>query len=129
MSGYAHRTLEVYSVEVHVVWSRKAWRRLRKRLPWIGKADAAGLTCWSVWCPNKGTRGLARGHLVLWVDVDNHDSLPLLVDTMAHEASHGALRILEWVQVPVKGDSSEAYAYLVGMLTRWMLESVGTAGV
>lgn len=127
--GYAHRLLDVYCVDVHVVWKRKAWKRLRKRLPWIGTCDSAGLSAFSVWCPKKGARGLPRGHLVLWIDVDHHENLPQLVDSMAHEAAHGALRVLEWVGVPVAGDSSEAYAYLVGWLTRHLLETVDTTGV
>lgn len=127
VKGYAHTTVDLYATEAYVVWCHKARKRLRKRLPFMLKdPGATGLTEFSVWHPKKGVRGLPRAHLVVWVNVDHHETLPQLVDTIAHEATHGALRILEWVQVPVNGDSSEAYAYLVGWLTRWMLESVGT---
>lgn len=117
-----HHRLDVYGSEVFAVSHPKAWRRLRKRLPWISKTPGAlALTEFSVRA-DKG--GQPRGHLVLWVDVRRHGCLAELVDTCAHEATHGSLRILEHAGVPVSGDSSEAHAYLTGWLTGWLLESV-----
>jgi hypothetical protein len=120
VAGWRHHTLDIYGVEVFAVSTRKDWRGLRKVVPFVSKKpNALGLTEWAVWRPKD--RGRALGHLVLWVDAKRHeDDLAALVDTCAHEAHHGATRVLNWVGV----DDSEASAYLVGWLTGWLFESV-----
>lgn len=120
---WAHHTLDVYGVELFAVSTRKDRRNLRKTVDFIlKKTDHAGLAEFAVWNPK---RGAPRQALVLWVNAKAHHDLGELVDTCAHEAHHGATRILEWVGV----DDMEASAYLSGWLTRWLFESVtGKAG-
>jgi hypothetical protein len=122
VAGWAHHTLDIYDVEVFAVSTRKGWRKLRKTVPFISrKPGAAGLTSWSVVQTRKADgKGTPRGHLVLWVDAQRHHGPGALVDTCAHEAHHGAERILGWAGV----EDSEASAHLTGWLTGWLFESV-----
>ena len=123
MSGKPARTrIDLYGVEVYLATNRRQFGTLRRKLPFLDPApDYAGSTDFAVFKP-KG-QGLTSGHLVFWVDVENHDSTRELVDTLAHEASHGAGRILGWIGHKVD-ETDEPSAYLVGWLTGWLWENI-----
>jgi hypothetical protein len=116
---WRRHTLDIYGVEVFAVSTRQGWRELRKTVPFLRKKPAAaGLTYWGT------PKGAPRVHLVLWVDVARHHSTAALIDTCAHEAHHGADRVLDWAGV----DDAEASAYLAGWLTGWLFEAVTDEG-
>lgn len=125
MSGrqYASRALDVFPVDVHLATGPKGWKRLRRTVRFVDKGvpESAGLTQFGLFVPDRGT---PRGHLVLWVELEGHDDPAELVDTCAHEATHGAGAILDWLGHsvhPAGGD--EPHAHLVGWLTRWLWTS------
>lgn len=126
MEPWRQHTLDIYGVELFAVSRQAGWRELRKTVTFISKKPtSAGLTEFAVWHPREGkAKGIPRGHLVLWVDAKRHHDLVTLVDTCAHEAYHGANRILGWVGV----DDGEATAYLTGWLTGWLLDFVNAGG-
>lgn len=120
----AHHVLDIYGVHIDLATTRREWATLRRRLSFLDKdpSNYAGLTSFAVWEPPKGS-GLATPHLVFWVDTVRHPTQAELIDTLAHEASHGAGRILDNVEHKVDG-TDEPHAYLVGWLTRWLWEAV-----
>lgn len=121
MKNVAHHTLDIYDVEVYLPKTRKAWKRLRKSVSFIGEYPrSAGLSTFAV---KNSKRRPSCGHLVLWLDLKKL-STPELVNTIAHEAAHGTGAILDWAGVNVNGGDNEAHAYLVGWLSQWMWENV-----
>lgn len=127
MAKHVHHTLDVYDVELYLVTSPKGWKRLRKQLPFMDKgADSAGASQFAIWHPNSG---IACGHLVLYVDVGSHSTVGELVQTIAHEATHGAGSIMGWIQHDACGGDNEPHAYLVGWLTRWVSENVDLSAI
>ena len=116
----ATHVLDIYGVHLHLATTKPEWKKLRRTLTWLDKTpDYMGLTSFAVWEPKK-TKGPSVPHLVVWVDVERHEPFDL-VDTIAHEASHGAGRILSWVGHNFDG-TDEPHAYLVGWLSRWIYE-------
>lgn len=102
--------MDVYGVNVHLVTNKGDWKQLRKDYGFMGR------------CPrSQGMAYFHAGHLVLWVDVNGHEDTAALVDTLAHEAAHGARQILDWTEYY---GTDEPFAYLCGWLARWCWEGV-----
>lgn len=102
--------LDIYGVHIALATSKRDWKQLREGYDFMGRRPR--------------TQGMAtfhKGHLVLWVDVNCHESTGDLVDTIAHEAVHGARQILDWVEYH---GCDEPFAYLVGWLARFMWDGV-----
>jgi hypothetical protein len=120
----AHHTLDVYGAELHLATTKRDWATLRRRLDFLDKAApaAAGFAQFATFHP-KGT-GLVVPHLVLFVDVKAHATQLELIDTCAHEASHAAGQLLDHIGHDIRG-TDEPHAYLVGWLTRWLVEQAG----
>jgi hypothetical protein len=122
----SHHTLDVYGAEIHLATTRRDWATLRRRLNFLdGVPEAAGMSTFATFHPKGG--GLTVPHLVLWLDLKAHKTKLELVDTCAHEASHAAGQLLDHIGHDIRG-TDEPHAYLVGWLTRWLLEQVGNLG-
>lgn len=120
--AFIRHTLDIYGTELYLVTNRRDWATLRRRLSYLDKAPAsAGLAAFAAFEPKNGS--ITTSHLALWIDVAAHRSDLDLIDTAAHEASHAAGQIFEWINHDVRG-TDEPSAYLVGWLTRWIIEGV-----
>lgn len=119
-----HHTLDIYDVELHLVTNRRDWTALRRKLDFMDKApESAGLSQFATFHPKDG--GLTVPHLVLWIDLKQNREHLDLIDTCAHEASHAAGQLFEYIGHDHRG-SDEPSAYLVGWLTRWILTNLPT---
>jgi hypothetical protein len=118
-----HHTLDIYGAELWLCTSRRQWSSLRRRLTFLDKAapEAAGLSQFATFVPKHG--GPTVPHVVLWIDPRQARSDAELVDTCAHEASHAAGQLLDYIGHDIRG-TDEPHAYLVGWLTRWLWETV-----
>lgn len=115
-------TLDIYGTELYLATNRRDWATLRRRLAFLDKVpDSAGRACWAIHLPNDGS--VTTSHLALWVDKAAHRTDLDLIATAAHEAAHGVAQLFEWIGHEVKG-TDEPSAYLVGWLTRWIVEGV-----
>ena len=123
----SHHRLDIYGVELHLATTRREWATLRRRLDFLDKTPSSnGISCFAVWEPKRGC-GVRQPHLAFWLDAEALTTdMPEFVETMAHEAAHGAGQILHWTGHDFRGEngSDEPHAYLVGWLTRWMWEQV-----
>ncbi|WP_426243715.1 hypothetical protein [Nocardioides sp. LHG3406-4] len=111
-----HHLLDIYGVELHLATTRRDWAGLRRSFDFLDRdtpKESFGHTTYA-------TRRGGERHLIFWIDATRVGGD--LVDTCAHEASHGAGRILECVGHRVPG-TDEPHAYLVGWLTRWLWEA------
>lgn len=124
MTGPTSHRLDIYGADLHLATDRRQWATLRRRLAFLDKEapKSAGISQFATWHP-KGP-GLTQPVLVFWVDLANHPDTLDLVDTVAHEASHAASQLLDWVGHDVKG-TDEPHAYLVGWLARWLWQQLG----
>ena len=116
----AHHTLDIYGVELHLATTKRDWSTLRRKLTFLNKTpESAGLAHFALWEPKPP--GISVPHVAFWIDCAAHSDSLELVDTCAHEAAHGANHILEHIGTDIRG-SNEPHAYLVGWLTRWLVE-------
>jgi hypothetical protein len=106
----ARRKLDMWPVTVWCAATKGQLRKAAKTFDLELPANHAGCT-WSI----TGPHGF---QIVVYVDAKGHD-MPGLADTCAHEASHVADRVFEYVEEERPG--TETRAYLVGGLTRWLL--------
>jgi hypothetical protein len=122
----AHHTLDIYGAEIHLATTKRDWTTLRRRFKFLDDApESAGLSQFATFHPKGG--GITVPHLVLWLDLKAHQTRLDLIDTCAHEAAHAAGQLFEHIGHDIRG-TDEPHAYLVGWLTRWMLEQVGDDG-
>jgi hypothetical protein len=119
-----HHTHDIYGAELHLATTRRDWTTLRRKLDFLdkGSPEAAGFAQFATFHPKGG--GIVIPHLVLFIDVKAHKTQLDLIDTCAHEASHAAGQLLEHIGHDHRG-TDEPHAYLVGWLTRWLVERVG----
>lgn len=119
MSAPAFHTLDIYDVELHLASTAGQWKKLRKHLDFLAETapTAQGQATFATWTPREGA---ATPVVVLWVNATAHHSQPELIDTCAHEATHAAQLILEFIGHQPQG-VDEPSAYLIGWLTRWMV--------
>lgn len=111
-----HHRIEIYGVDVHLATTRRDWATLRRRFDFLDRdtpSEAMGYTVYAT------RRQGSQRHLVFWVDGTRTGAE--LVNTIAHEASHGAGRILECIGHTVPA-TDEPHAYLVGWLSGWIYE-------
>lgn len=120
MTSYKRHRLDVYGSELYLARSAEEWKKLRKRVDCLPKEvpTAAGQTTRLL----RKRAGLAgTGHvIVFWVDVAMTQDPGYLVNTCAHEATHGANFIFDWIGHDVDAQKDEPTAYLVGWLTEWL---------
>jgi hypothetical protein len=115
-------TLDIYGTELYLVTTKRDWATLRRRLTFLEEPPrAAGQATFALWEP-KGS-GVTESHLVVWIDPSANDEDMDLIETAAHEATHGVQQIFEWIGHDVKG-VDEPSAYLIGWLTRWIVAGV-----
>lgn len=119
--GRRHHVLDVYGAELHLATTERQWDALVRRFDGGLEDDdhvSLGATCLVL------DRELAKAHLVVWLDADTigADALGMVV-TCAHEAAHAAGMLLDHIRQPYNGES-EAFAYLVGWITGWLIEAV-----
>ena len=120
MSVHTH-TLDIYGVRLYLATNRREWATLRRKFDWLDKQpNSAGLAHFGLWVPKVG---VSVPHLVFWLEMASLSEPAELVDTIAHEATHGANQILGHIGHEIHG-SDEPHAYLVGWLTAWMYRHV-----
>lgn len=120
MPTFVHHKLDVYEVELYLVTDGRQWSALRRRLSFLdGRPQSSGMASFAVFNPKDG--GPVTPHLVVWIDPKQNPTPGLAVNTIAHEASHAAGQILDWVGHQVVG-TDEPHAYLCGWLTQWIYE-------
>lgn len=117
-----HTTVDPYGVELHLATTERQWSALVSRFGDGGLEDdhnnGIGATCLVL------DRETYVAHLVVWLDADTiGDDALAMVTTCAHEAAHAAGMLLDHVREKYDGES-EAFAYLVGWVTRWLIEAV-----
>ena len=116
--GLIRHQLDVYETHLHLATTPRAWAKLRAEIPGLSKHidKYAGLTTMATWVADVG---MDQAHLVFWINVKAHADEPAaLVNTCAHEATHGARAIFK--DRGERKPSSEAEAYLIGWLTEWL---------
>lgn len=115
----------LYNTAVWFPESAAQWRRLSRKLASMDPdlPDCAGRT---VFATGRLAGDSAVAHLVFHVDPATAASLADLADTCAHEASHGAADIMDWIG---HEDGGEPLAYLVGYLTGWLFSVVDRTGL
>ena len=114
--------LDIYGVELSLATNKRQWSILRRRLSFVSKKapQSVGLSHFACWEPKAG---IPVPVLVFWIDLAAlAGDAAALVDTCAHEASHGANQILGWIGHDIRG-TDEPHAYLTGWLTRWIWEA------
>lgn len=123
MTAYARHKLDIYGADLYLATTKRQWRALAKHYDWLGNVpESAGQATFATW--------ERKGHMtvpivVLWLDLKQHNTTTELIDTIAHEASHAAGRILEHIGHSAPTD--EPSAYLIGWLSGWMWEHVPSA--
>lgn len=117
MARRTHRShlLDIYGIWIHLATDPRQWRSLQRHF--TSPEDVPTVL---------GFAGWRDGDIVLFVDLGAHTGDTLaLVDTVAHEATHAAGAILDHVGEQYDG-TSEALAYLVGWLTKWVWQHIST---
>lgn len=103
--------IDVYSAWVHLARNRKEWKALKKHTGLkIGKVTAGGQVVTRVGDDS-------NPHFFVYIAAEYHTELEL-VDTCAHEATHVAHRLFEFINE--EHEDSEPFAYLVGWVTAWL---------
>lgn len=125
----AHHTLDVYGAELYLITNRRDWTSLRRRLPFmeLGPSEdaSAGSSTFGV---EMRAVGLPVPHLVVWLDLKRLEDPLDLVEIIAHEASHGANQILDYIGHDIRG-VDEPHAYLVGFIARWIHQGLNPVTV
>jgi hypothetical protein len=114
--------LDIYEVELHLVTTKREWKKLSKALSFMDAAAPESLAQ-SHFTVFRSNRSIPPQPInVFWLDLQHHDTVATLIDSCAHEASHAAGAILAWTGHDIRGDRGidEPHAYLVGWLTRWL---------
>lgn len=117
--------LDLYRVNLHVATNPDQLRDLLRTFdqmedPTVRDDPPAAST--AGWLGD--TDGVKSYHVVWWIDAPSHsaEDLDRLVNTVAHEAMHGAGMI--WRNIGAQLDATaitdEPLAYLVGFLTEWL---------
>lgn len=125
----AHTSIEVYGAELYLVTNRRAWSTLRRQLPHMElepSADSAGSSTFAI-DMRRGV-GLPVANLVVWLDLKRLEDPLDLVEIVAHEATHGASQILDYIGHDVRG-IDEPHAYLVGFIARWIHQELNPVTV
>jgi hypothetical protein len=113
--------LDIYGAWLHLATDKRQWsalRRQHKGVDLVEDLDSDGI-CQFVIHTDHGTH---TPHLFMFLNVKTHgDDHLRLTETCAHEATHAAAQLFD--HIGQKGGDSEALAYLVGWLTRWLYEA------
>jgi hypothetical protein len=121
---YVYHEMDVYRTELYLARRPSEWRALRKKIDAIDDdvPNCAGMTHFLEWEPATGQR---RHIEVFWIDTVNADNVAQLINTCAHEATHAASSMFNWLGHHLNGD--EPSAYLVGWLTEWLWDNTSPA--
>lgn len=124
MSKKAHwHYLDLYRVNLHAATTRRQLRDLLTTFTAMEDPTAQAATPGGSTAGWRGdTDGVESYHVVWWIDAESHADPAALVNTVAHEAMHGAGIILRHLGADVNPDTicDEPTAYLVGFLTEWL---------
>lgn len=119
--------LDIYNqVYVHVATTKLSWKRLTKRMAIADPElpDAIGYTTMKTWRPNKS--GFTELHFFIWIDTKKMKNSADLVNTCAHEATHTAVFLFDYIGYSWKDTGAEPIAYFVGWLTEWLWDNVSS---
>jgi hypothetical protein len=117
--------LDLFGTHLHLARSAAEWRALARRMDYLeidGTEGNAGKVHAAAWVPNDPTES-GGFHIAIFIDMafkPHHDPGPLAA-TIAHEATHVALRVFEHVGEDLRPDS-EVFCYVVGHVTQWVTE-------
>lgn len=120
MSRPVTHELDIYGSVLHVAYDRRAWQTLRQRMPGgVTMLDAEVGRTQVVEHVQPGEER-SRWHYLIFIDVKAARDSADVVDTMAHEAFHTAMAILDGTMPAPGKDTDEPYAYLAGWITGWL---------
>lgn len=124
--AYRSHRLDVYDADLYLATTKPEWRALARRITALDKTppDAAGSSTFATFHPDG--RGLTVPVVVFWLNLAQHRGAAEIVNTIAHEATHGAGQILDHIGHDGTG-ADEPRAYLVGWLSSWMWEALGVS--
>lgn len=120
---HPQRDLDIYPARLHLITSGKQWKRHHRDLPMHqpDAPDSAGLTATTL------DTHAAVLHVTVWVDTAWHDRHGHSTDdTAIHEAVHAGGAILDHFGQSYDGQS-EALAYLVDWIARWLRSNLPKA--
>lgn len=122
--AYRSHRLDVYGADLYLATTKHEWQTLGRRISTLEREvpEAAGSSIFATFHPNDGSRSVPV--LILWLDLAAHASSSDLVNTIAHEASHAAGQLLDYLGHDIRG-TDEPHAYLVGWLAAWMWDNAG----
>ena len=127
MARRTHRShlLDIYDAWIHLATNEQQWRSVQRKITALSEEtpDSMGRVDLALWLPDTGG---STANFVVFINIKAHTGDTLdLIDTVAHEATHAAGGLLDHVGQKYDGDS-EALAYFVGWLTRWIWRHVTT---
>lgn len=108
--------LDVYDCWLHVAVTEQDWAKLAKRYD-LTDLDSMG-ACVLFTDASKAN----QPHVAIYVDSATMGTKR--VDLIAHEATHAAAQILDHIEQRADRHDSEALAYLVGFIARWLWEAM-----
>lgn len=123
--AYRTHRLDVYDTDLYLATNKREWSALARRIKTIDKSapDAAGCSVFATFHPDDGS--LTRPCLIFWLDLAAHTNSAEVVNTIAHEATHGASQLLDHIGHDTRG-TDEPSAYLTGWLAEWMWTNGGS---
>lgn len=121
-----HHTLDIYGAELYLMTTRREWPPLKRKLSFLDDEPhltSLGSTTFDIDYPRPGQ---PTPHLIFWLDAPRLAEELDRVQVCAHEASHGANLLLEYLGHDFAG-VDEPHAYLVGWLTGWLFEALASS--
>lgn len=118
--------LDIYSIWVHVATSAKDWDALSESKD-LGLSDPGTALGMTQHATQDLPGGVERHHICFYLNrkAFKTRSLAVTVETVAHEAVHGAGMVLSIVEHEVEDlGGDEPFAYLAGWLTQWLFKAV-----
>lgn len=117
----AHHVLDIYGAHLWLAVTPRQWAKLVDRFEGsIDEDDRDSIGATALILDSKSS----TPHIVVWLDVDRFGDDALgCVETTAHEATHVATLLLTHLRHTIRS-IDEPHAYLVGWVTRWMLEQI-----
>lgn len=116
--AYAHHRLDLYGIDLFLATNRRDWNKLQGFLRFLDDVpESAGMAEFAVYTPESGPPRMVG---VLWIDMKQHDTESILVNTCAHEATHLATQLNDHIGHRPNSVVDEPTAYLVGWVTEWL---------
>lgn len=117
---YLYHELDIYGSQLFVARTAKEWRQMAKNIDLEDRStpECAGQTR-RLLSTREGSAGIGHA-IVFWIDARGAGSVGSLIGTCAHEATHGANFIFDWIGHDADAEKDEPTAYLIGWLTSWL---------